>query len=484
MEAEMAWEWRENNRAKVIEALQKGEYEAILSSREGALDALAHLAWELEVLEAVKLIEVERERAGVPDELALRTLAVLPFIEALSLSAAANTLFEDAGVLLQLGYTAVQIQTGFNKRRGKQNEEKSAQSRPHHPDVLREELQRIKVESLDRYRRHCVGVLYQRGLVRSQLYAVDGSGIGPEMRVVGLVCLQKDGPLWVNWRLRTGNESEKGKEGEVVLAMVDEVREIAGKDAIEWMLMDGLYADGFILASLKYARQIDVMVRLPEDRRMYEQLMGLLRVFPEAWQEHQDVRYLSGHKQTRQMCVAKMDNLNDWEGFVEAAQALGIEKPTLSGFAIQSHPLDKPEEEKEEWALVATAPFHTAWQAYSFWRNRWTIENSGFRELKEAWHLEEALWTFRNTTIAAARLTFTLIAYNVAQIAKSKVAQRLQVKGIRKLRQGLNHQFGFRSSLVIVFAAGAFAILHLEELVVLLGGKPPQFSFLNPGAGA
>ena len=479
----MAWEWRENNREKVLEALRKGEYEAIMTSREGALDALAHLAWELEVLEAVDLIRVERKREGVPDQLLLRTLAVMPFVEALSVSAAANTLFEDAAVLMQLGYTAVQIQEGFNQRRGKQHEKKSMQSRPYHPDVLREELQRIDVASLDEYRRHCVRVLYKRGLVRSKLYAVDGSGIGPEMRVVGLVCLQKDGPLWVNWRLRTGSESEKGKEGEVVLAMVDEVREIAGKDAIAWMLMDALYADGFILANLKYARQIDAMVRLPEDRRMYEQLMGLLRVLPEAWQEHQDVRYLSGHKQTRQMRVARMDDLNDWEGFVEAAQALGVETPTLSGYAIQSNPVDKPEE-KQEWALVATAPFNTAWQAYTFWRNRWTIENSGFRELKEGWHLEEALWTFRNTVIAAARLTFTLVAYNVAQIAKSKVAQRLQVRGIRKLRQELNRQFGFRSSPVIVFAAGAFAILHIEELVVLLGGLPPQFSFFKPGGTA
>src|SRR4030067_2690718 len=247
----MAWEWRENNREKVIEALEEGDHEAIWGSRDGALDALAQLACELELFEAIELIEVERERAGVPDELALRPLAVLPFVEAMSLSAAANTLFEDAGVLLQLGYTAVQIREGFNQRRGKGYEQKSAQSRPYHPDVLREELQRIKVESLDAYRRHCVGVLYQRGLVRSKLYAVDGSGVGPEMRVVGLVCIQKDGPLWVNWRLRTGNESEKGKEGEVVLAMVDEVREIAGKEAIEWMLMDALYADGFILADLK-----------------------------------------------------------------------------------------------------------------------------------------------------------------------------------------------------------------------------------------
>ena len=472
----MAWEWRENNREKVLEAMQKGEYEAIMSSRDGALDALAQLAWELEVIEAVNLIEVERERAGVPDELVLRTLAILPFVEAMSLSAAANTLFEDAGVLLQLGYTAVQIQEGFNRRRGKQYERKSAQSRPYHPDVLREELQRIKIESLDAYRQHCVGVLYQRGLIRSKLYAVDGSGIGPEMRVVGLVCLQKDGPIWVNWRLRTGDESEKGKEGEVVLAMVDEVREIAGKDAIEWMLMDALYADGFILANLKYARQIDSMVRLPEDRRMYEQLMGLLRVLPEAWQAHPDVRYLSGHKQTRQMRVAKMDNLNDWEGFVEAAQVLEIEKPTLSGFAIQSDQLGK-DGKPEEWALVCTAPFNTAWQGYTFWRNRWTIENSGFRELKEGWHLEDALWTFHNTVVAAARLTFTLIAYTVAQIAKSKVAERLKARGIRKLRQELNRRFGFRSSPVIVFAAGAFAILPLEELVVLLGGKPPLFPF-------
>ena len=46
----MAWEWRENNREKVLEALRKGEYEAILTSREGGLDTLAHLACELEVL--------------------------------------------------------------------------------------------------------------------------------------------------------------------------------------------------------------------------------------------------------------------------------------------------------------------------------------------------------------------------------------------------------------------------------------------------
>jgi hypothetical protein len=62
------------------------------------------------------------------------------------------------------------------------------------------------------------------------------------------------------------------------------------------------------------------------------------------------------------------------------------------------------------WQMDTVTRKQPKWQAYTFWHFRWTIENCGFRELKEGWHLEEALWTFRYTDIAADRLTFTLIA--------------------------------------------------------------------------
>lgn len=114
----MAWEWRENNREKVLESLRRGEYEAILNSKEGALDALAYVAYELGVLDAAAATQVYRERNGIPDELLLRTLAVLPFVEAMSLSAAAAALFQDAAVLLQSEYTALQINARFNARHG------------------------------------------------------------------------------------------------------------------------------------------------------------------------------------------------------------------------------------------------------------------------------------------------------------------------------------------------------------------------------
>lgn len=61
----MAWEWRENNCEKVLKALRKGEYEAIQASRDGALNTLAQLAREPEMLEAVNWIAVEQEREGV-----------------------------------------------------------------------------------------------------------------------------------------------------------------------------------------------------------------------------------------------------------------------------------------------------------------------------------------------------------------------------------------------------------------------------------
>ena len=38
-----------------------------------------------------------------------------------------------------------------------------------------------------------VAALYRRGLVHGGVYAVDGSGIGPDLRVVALVCVSGSG---------------------------------------------------------------------------------------------------------------------------------------------------------------------------------------------------------------------------------------------------------------------------------------------------
>ena len=467
----MIYELKPRDQTAVLEALREGTYEAIATSSQGALDELVHLAIELGVFEALELLKVKRQREGIPDELLLRAAAVLPFVEAIGLSVAAGRLLQDAAILLQLGYSIEHIQKGFNGRyRSEAGREEKA--RPCHPEVLREELARLDLGSLYEFRRYCIRELFERGLVKGKLGAIDGSGLKSRYRLVGLLTVHEDRCLWLSWRLLEGKASEKGKEASVVRGMVEEVRSLGGEQAIEWLLMDALYADGPLLAWLEYGCGIHALVRLPEDRLLYEDLRGLARGGLLDWKTHTDTRYVAGRKQVRRVSVAMANDLTTWDSFLQAAEGYGHPEAALWGCLIQAVDVADPDEQ-EDWALASTYPFNSAWAGYRKWRNRWRIENSGFRELKEGWHLERAPWSYTNSTVVAARVAFTLIASNVAQIAKTAQGRRLTDRGIRRLRRELAQEYG--PAPVVVFTKEAFGVFHIEEIMTAIG-LPPDAS--------
>ena len=53
------------------------------------------------------------------------------------------------------------------------------------------------------------------------------------------------------------------------------------------------------------------------------------------------------------------------------------------------------------------------------YRPRWHIENDGYRELKEAWGLEEHRWG-RDAASAHCRTTLTVLAFNTAQVYRGR----------------------------------------------------------------
>lgn len=466
----MAYEWKKQDREMVLERLRQKDYDAITTSGQGALDELVHLSIEIGVFEALEAIRVHRERKGIPDTLLLRSLFVLPFIEAMGLSAAAGMLFQDAAILLRLGYTLAALQEGFNGRKRRPGaQEKGEDSKPCHAEVLRTELERIDPESLLAYQKVCIQQLFTRKLVKGKTYAIDGSGLGGHYRVVGLLNIHAEQALWVAWRVLQGEESEKGKEASVVKSLIDQLLEVAGEGQITWLLMDALYADGPLLAWLKYARQIEALVRLPEDRRAFEDLALLVKNKLIPSQTHTDTCYLAGHKHKRRITVSATEGLRDWESFREAASGYGIEQISLWGCMI--HTVDETTgQELEDWALISTGCFATPWKGYTFWRNRWRVENSGFRELKEGWHLEKAPWSYKHPTTVMARVAFTLVAFNVAQIAKTARGRQLTDRGIRRLRKELVAQYG--PAPVIVFAGQYYGIFHIEEIMEVVGYAP------------
>src|SRR5438874_7300216 len=295
--------WYRNDKAAVAEGLRRGERPDLATTMaSGPLDELVALHQELGIFAILDELGVQRVRAGVPDELLLRTLATLPFVEQASLSGATEVLFREPAVLLQLGWAPVQIRSGSNGRH-RHPDGRQEESLPCHPDTLRDALRRVGESAWLHAQAAGVQALYERQLVRGKVYAVDGSGLGNDFRLVALVCVSATRPIIVAWRLLSGPASEKGQEAAVTRQLVEQVLEVAGPQAISLLLADALYADGPLLAWLKYRKCIDALVSLPEDRQLYQDLQGLAAGQLIDWTHHRYLRPIAGHEQKREVQV-------------------------------------------------------------------------------------------------------------------------------------------------------------------------------------
>jgi hypothetical protein len=423
---------------------------------------LVALHEELGVLAALEEVESTRERAGVSDGLLLRTLATLPFVEEASLSGAAGALFREPAILLQLGWAPVQIRQGTN-RRHRHPDGRQAESLPCHPDTLRDALRRVGVAAWQQVQRAGVRALYARRLVRGAVYAIDGSGLGPNLRVVALVCVSATRPVMVAWRLLEGTASEKGKEAAVTRALIEQALELGGERCIRLLLADGLYADGPLLAWLKYAKGIDALVRLPADRNLYADIAGLARTGAIPWSRHTYTRWVRGHKEQRTIDVAAVGELTSWQSFVDAAARYGHPSATLWACLIQAVPSSATDDPP---ALVSTRAWLSGYAAMQAFRPRWHIEDDAYRELKEGWGLEEQRWG-RDGAVAQGRVTLTCLAFNTAQVYRLQAGEHAAHLAIRRLRREYQPELG--PAPAVIYLGRHYAVLALEDLLAALG---------------
>jgi hypothetical protein len=375
-------------------------------------------------------------------------------------------------VLLQLGWAPVQIRQGSNRRHrhpaGRQEE-----SLPCHPDTLRDALRRVEESAWLRAQAAGVKALYQRQLVRGKVYAVDGSGLGDDFRLVALVCVSATRPIIVAWRFLSGPASEKGQEAGVTRSLIEQVLEVAGPQASSLLLADALYADGPLLAWLKYRKGIDALVSLPEDRLLYQDLHGLAQGQLLDWTHHRYLRTSGGHKQVREVEVTAAGELTSWDGFTEKAAHYG--EPEASLWACLIHDVTTEETAAEPpRALVSTRSFADGFAALQAFRPRWHIEDEAYRELKEGWGLEKQRWG-RDFAAALGRTTLTCLAFNTAQVYRLRAGERLAWVAIRRLRRLRQRELG--SAPALIYVAGGSGVFSLEELLALLG-TPARESLL------
>ncbi len=463
-------EWYRHDKVAVAEALRRGERPDLATTMaSGPLDELVALHQDLGIFAILDELEVPRVRAGVPDELLLRTLATLPFVEQASLSGGSELLFREPAILLQLGWAPVQIRQGSNGRH-RHPEGRQKESLPCHPDTLRDALRRVGESVWLQAQVAGVQALYQRQLVRGKVYAVDGSGLGDGLRLVALVCVSATRPIIAAWRVLSGAASEKGKEAAVTRQLIEQVLAVAGPQAISLVLADALYADGPLLAWLKYGKGIDVLVSLPEDRLLYQDLQGLAQGRLIDWSHHRYVRTIAGHKQVREVEVTAGGELTSWDSFLAAAESLGIAAASLWACLIRDVTTEETAA-KAPQALVSTRRFTDGFAALQAYRPRWHIEDDTYRELKEGWGLEQQRWG-RDVAAAVGRTTLTCLAFNTAQVYRLQAGERLAALAIRRLRRLRQRELG--TAPAVLYVAGCYGIFSLEELLDVLGSAPRE----------
>jgi DDE family transposase len=461
----MEVQWFRRDKPAVLDALRHGQRPLMAATMaSGPLDEMVALHIELGIFEALDALPVARRRDGIADPLLLRTLATLPFLPEAGLDPAAQLLFQEPALLLRLGWAPAQIQSGDN-RRHRHPEGRQAQSLPCHPDTLRDELRRVEAAAWLKAQKAGVAALYDRQFVRGKVYAIDGSGLGKDFRLVCLVCVSGPRPVIVAWRLLEGEASEKGREAAVTRELIEQALDLGGPDCIGLLLADALYADGPLIAWLAYEKGIDVLTPLPTDRLMYADALGLARSGLLEWTRHRYVRTIRGQKQMRTVEVAAVGELTSWDSFVEAARGYGVSDPGLWVALVREiAPQEQPLEEC--LALVSTRRFADGYAALQAYRPRWHIENDGYRELKEGFGLEEQRWG-RDAAAAHGRTALTILAFHTARVDRTRGGQRLAEPGIRRLGRRSQPEPG--RSPVVIFLDDCDAVLAVEAWLAAVG---------------
>jgi hypothetical protein len=462
--------WFRQDKPAVVDALRRGERPLMATTMaSGPLDDLVALHIELGAFQALDQLRVVRQRQGLDDALLFRTLATLPFLEPPGLDPAARLLFQEPAILLQLGWAPAQIQHGDNHRH-RHPEGRQVESLPCHPDTLRDAFRRVEDSAWLQVQKAGVQSLFAHRLVRGKVYAIDGSGLGDGLRLVCLVCVSGERPLVVAWRVLSGSASEKGKEASVTRELIEQALGAGGSECIDLLLVDALYADGPLIAWLAYAKGIDVLVPLPGDRQMDADALGLASSGMTVWKRQSDTRTISGHKQRRTVETTVVGSLSSGDSFVEAAARYGVSNASLWVYLIREvAPTEQPL--GEAMALVSTRRFADGFAALQAFRPRWHIENDNYRELKEGFGLEKQHWG-RDVAAALCRTTLTLLAFNTAQVYRSRSGQRLAQRGIRRLRREVDRQVGRAPA--VVFLEDCYAVLSLEELLAAVGAAVRQ----------
>jgi hypothetical protein len=235
----------------------------------------------------------------------------------------------------------------------------------------------------------------------------------------------------------------------VAFKVVKKAQDILPPGTIKLLLMDRAFMDGAFFGQLK-GLGIDFIIPTKEDMDITEDMRGLLR----------------GGEGVR--AIAQDDTL--LAGFSDL-KTLSSYPYSLRGVLV----LASPKKRKkiipgQEWGYLTSLPCRQERQVrkvHESYQRRWTIENSGFKELKQGWYLNR----FPGRTLKAvyAHIFLTLTMFNAWIAFRSKKGLAFTERGIRALRS----KHFQPTDEVLLYVEGYVGIFSFSEFLELMNLPPP-----------
>ena len=478
------WQFYKRAQREVYRKLKARERpEAVVGAGWGFLDHFFIFLFSLGFFARIDFRPKRVKRVMIPTVLMILTYEVKQLMGISSMNQLEEHLFRDTALLKIIGFTARQIQEGFccrgkEKRRG-----------PMHRDTLADLLSKFSSKEVDFILREAVRVLVKHRLIRGRTYILDATDLpttkhykgcgmkkvvkkvwskeGKEVETVTyvygyklLVLMEGRHKIVVAARVVKINEHEKNFTKE----LIREAQQRTG-GAVKVLLVDRGFIDGVLLWWLWKKMRIRFVIPARSNMEVSQDIRG----FRSEKADGQGVFV----EQTKKMKVMGVKGLLSYDQFGEEEHRRRKGRKDFKANPINGVMVlrwdGKDYGPGKEKVFLTNFSVSRPMKIIEQYDLRSEIENQGFRELKQGYHLLK----YPQKTVAAVRAhaVLTLIIYSLVNAYKSEQGQRLAHLGIRRWRA---KQMGQSIHKMIVYYEGIYGIVDVEELFYVMDMTPKE----------
>lgn len=417
------------DRAQVEQDIVEGRPFRVLESERGRYDAMLDFQLQSGLWAAATEMRPSglKKENGIPYQ-CLNGLECLREMAGIAEVANCGPLLQDAYLLERIGFTAEKVQRRLTQDRTIID-----------PETLLNHLGRFTEADLEAgFLRH-LGIIRQKRWLRGGVYAVDGHDImipygkGYERatriaegsygyKLLVLLNLQEDCELVVGYVLGGLHESEITMLRRLLARLSQTLGPL--REWLKILLMDRGYWGTDLFCELKQDYGIDFVSRVRDEKLdINGSIQRQLAEPGRTWSRFQEKRQFAGRGETQWVRTTALEPIT-----LISDEAPHRQIAVNVVVAEQTHADGTPLRNKQGRDISTTCyvtslrPGIHGVKVRRFYRNRWSVENQGFRSLSQTWEIDRPAG--HSYAAVLARLVFVFMTYNATHLFEQQSQHR------------------------------------------------------------